>query len=150
MEMNKIIRRGSEVEMHFRLSIENGLVIEDTHEDEPYVFTVGDGSLVYGLEQALDGIAENSIEKIVLEPEQAFGFSDPENVMPMARTEFPEEMDLKKGIVIGFSSPSGEEVPGTVTELTDESVTIDFNHPLAGQTVIFDVEILSVKNSALN
>ena len=150
MEINKIIRNGSEVEMHFRLSLENGFVVEDTFKDKPFLFTHGDGSIVAGLEESLDGISESAVKKFVLQPEQAFGFSDPDNIMPMARSEFPEEMKLKQGVVIGFSSPSGEEVPGTIVELGEDSVTVDFNHPLSGQPVIFDVEILSVKNTPLN
>ena len=150
METNKIIRNGSEVEMHFRLSLEDGFVVEDTYSEKPFMFTHGDGSIVSGLEESLDGIAEHATKKIILHPEQAFGLSDPENVMPMARSEFPEEMKLKEGVIIGFSSPSGEEVPGTIIELGETSVMVDFNHPLSGKSVIFDIEILSVKNSPLN
>jgi len=150
MESNKIIRKGSEVEMHFRLSLQNGFVVEDTHDEEPFRFTQGDGSIVYGLEESLDGVAERAVEHIILEPEQAYGFSDPQNIIPMSRSEFPDDMKLKKGVVIGFASPSGEEVPGTIVDLNENSVTVDFNHPLSDQFVIFDVEILSVNNAPLN
>ena len=152
MPRNKTIRDGSEVEMHFRLTLENGFVVEDTYDedDTPFSFTLGDGSIVSGLEQALDGIPENAKEKIVLAPEQAYGFSDPENIMEMPRSEFPNDMPLKEGVIIGFATPSGEEVPGTVKFATEGMVTIDFNHPLSGKTIIFDVEVISVKNSPLN
>lgn len=150
MESNKIIREGSEVEMHFRLSLQNGFVVEDTHEDVPFSFTQGDGSIVSGLEESLDGIAEHAVEQFILQPEQAYGFSDPRNIMPIVRSDFPDDMELEKGVVIGFTSPSGEEVPGTIVELSDDSVTVDFNHPLSDQIVIFDVEIISVKNTPLN
>jgi len=152
MPKNKTIRNGSEVEMHFRLTLENGFVVEDTHEDEnkPFCFTLGDGSIVAGLEQALDGIEENAKEKIILSPEQAYGYTDPENIMDMPRAEFPDDMPLKEGVIVGFATPSGEEVPGTVKFITDEMVTVDFNHPLSGKTIIFDVEVVGVKNAPLN
>jgi len=150
MESNKIIRKGSEVEMHFRLSLKNGFVVEDTYGDKPFLFTQGDGSIVSGLEDLLDGVAEHAKEHFVLQPEQAYGFSDPRNIMPMPRSEFPDDMKLKQGVVVGFASPSGEEVPGTIVELSDTSVTVDFNHPLSDQSVVFDVEIISVKNAPLN
>jgi len=136
--------------MHFRLSLQNGFVVEDTHDDEPFLFTQGDGSIVSGLEDSLDGVAEHAKEQFILQPEQAYGFSDPRNIMPIPRSEFPDDMKLKKGVVIGFAAPSGEEVPGTILELNDSTVTVDFNHPLSDQSVIFDVEIISVKNAPLN
>ena len=63
----------------------------------------------------------------------------------MPRSEFPTEIQLEAGLIIGFTTPSGEEVPGAIQEIKDEEVVVDFNHPLAGHEVIFDVEILEVK-----
>jgi FKBP-type peptidyl-prolyl cis-trans isomerase SlpA len=63
----------------------------------------------------------------------------------MPRSEFPADMQLEVGMIIGFSTPSGEEVPGAIQEIKDDEIVVDFNHPLAGHEVIFDVEILEVK-----
>jgi len=150
MPDNNIIRAGSEIEMHFRLSLDNGFVVDDTHQDETFLFTLGDGSILPSLEDALNGLTEGAIEKISLSPENAYGVVDPDNFMEMSRKDFPDEMNLEVGVVVGFSSPSGEEVPGTIIELEAEKVLVNFNHPLADQTVIFDVEILAVKNKPLN
>ena len=136
---------GSEVLMHFTLSLADGTVADSTREGEPLRFVMGDGSLIEGLELVLYGLKQGDQQCLSIEPRDAFGFPDEENIHTMARSEFPEDIQLEVGQIIGFTTPSGEEVPGAIMEIKDEEVVVDFNHPLAGHEVIFDVEILEVK-----
>ena len=136
---------GSEVLMHFTLSLTDGTVADSTVEGEPLRFVMGDGSLIEGLELVLYGLKQGDRQCLSIEPRDAFGFPEEENIHTMSRSEFPEDIQLEVGQIIGFTTPSGEEVPGAIKEIKDEEVVVDFNHPLAGHEIIFDVEILEVK-----
>ena len=136
---------GSEVVMHFTLSLADGTVADSTREGEPLRFVMGDGTLIEGLELVLYGLKAGDRQCLSIEPRDAFGFPDEENIHTMPRNEFPTEMQLEPGMIIGFNTPSGEEVPGAIQEIKGDKVVVDFNHPLAGHEVIFDVEILEVK-----
>ena len=105
---------------------------------------MGDGTLVEGLELGLYGLKAGDTQRLVLEPEQAFGLHDPAKLHQLSRSEFSRELELEPGVIIGFDTPSGEELPGTVVSLTDALVEVDFNHPLAGRVVVFEVEIIAV------
>ncbi|WP_303907617.1 FKBP-type peptidyl-prolyl cis-trans isomerase [Thiohalomonas denitrificans] len=143
-EVSKAITPGSRVTLRYRMVLEDGTVADESG-DEPLEFTVGDGTLIAGLESMMTGMTAGESATLLVTPEQGFGYRDIDNVHPMPREEFPEKLPLTRGTIIGFTSPSGEEVPGMVLEADDESVQIDFNHPLAGHTLQFDVEILAVE-----
>ena len=142
--MSDEIAQGSRVVMHFTLSLTDGTVVETSDGDEPMTFNMGDGSLDAGLEHVLLGLHPGVRVRFNLSPGQEFGESDPTNVHHMARGEFPPDMVLEEGTVVGFATPSGDEVPGTVVSADDKAVEVDFNHPLAGRALIFDVEVISV------
>ena len=135
----------STVTLHLSLALEDGTVAESTFDDEPLTFTMGDGTLVEGLELGLYGLKAGDTQRLVLQPQQAFGLHDPDKLHPIARVDFPPELELEAGVIIGFDTPAGEELPGTVVALTDETVEVDFNHPLAGRVVVFEVEIIAVE-----
>jgi FKBP-type peptidyl-prolyl cis-trans isomerase SlpA len=142
--MNFPISPESTVTLHLSLALEDGTVAESTFEDEPLTFTMGDGTLVGGLELGLYGLKAGATQRLVLEPEQAFGLHDPAKLHQLPRVEFSTELELEPGVIIGFDTPSGEELSGTIISLADEMVEVDFNHPLAGRIVVFEVEIISV------
>jgi len=136
---------GSEVTMNFTLTIENGMVADASEPDEPMTFRMGDGSLIHGLEMALVGLKVGDRQSVELDPLNAFGYSDPESVHAMPRNEFADDLPLDAGTIIAFSTPSGDEIPGAIKEVKGEEVIVDFNHPLAGHNIIFEVEILAIK-----
>lgn len=142
-----VIGPDSEVMMHFTLTLKDGTVAETSREGEPLEFRMGDGALVAGLERALFGLHGGSVQAIDIEPQDAFGFPDPANVHAMSIHDFSHDMPLDAGVIINFTAPTGDELPGTVVEVDDEQVLVDFNHPLCGHTIHFAVEILAVSNS---
>ncbi len=131
--------------MHFTLSLADGTVADSTRDGEPLQFVMGDGTLIEGLELVLYGLKAGDRQCLSIEPRDAFGFPVEENIHAMPRNEFPADMQLEAGLIVGFTTPSGEEVPGAIQEIKGDEVVVDFNHPLAGHEVIFDVEILEVK-----
>ena len=144
MHAGKKIGVGSTVSIHFTLSLEDGTVAETSRDGTPLQFVVGDGTLLPGLESTLYGLKVGDAQCLLIEPEDAYGAHDPENIHILSRNEFPDDLTLEPGVIIGFTFPSGEEIPGTILETAESAVTVDFNHPLAGHDLSFDVEIISV------
>jgi FKBP-type peptidyl-prolyl cis-trans isomerase SlpA len=144
MRVQYPIGAGSAVTLHLSLALEDGRVAESTFDGEPHSFTVGDGSLLPGLELALHGLRPGDAQHLVLHPAQAFGLRDPTRIHTMSRTAFTDDISLEPGLIVGFTGTAGEEIPGTVLSITDADVVVDFNHPLAGHAITFDVEIIDV------
>ena len=135
---------GSRVTLHLSLTLEDGRVAESTFDGEPHTFTLGDGSLLRRLELALYGLRPGDTQRLVLHPDQAFGARDPARIHAMSRAAFTDDFGLEPGLIIGFTNTDGVEIPGTVLNVTDAAVEVDFNHPLAGHAVTFEVEIIDV------
>ena len=135
----------SRVTFHFSLATTDGTEIASTFGDSPTTVTLGDGSLNEGLEHALYGLTSGEEQTLTLTPGQAFGPRDEGKTRRLPRSDFPAEMELAEGLVIAFETLGGEEVAGIVLALDEEEVEIDFNHPLAGQEVVFHVRILDVE-----
>ena len=136
---------GSRVTMHFSITLEDGTAAEDSFDDEPLRFTIGDGSLNEGLELALYGLKANDEQTVTMTPDQTFGYHDPENIHQMPITEFDQDMQLAEGMIIGFTTPAGDEVPGIILAISDKTIEVDFNHPLAGHDLLYRVKILEVE-----
>ena len=134
----------STVTLHLTLTLEDGTVAESTSGEEPLTFTMGDGTLVHGLELALYGLVPGDVQRLELYPEQAFGLRDPANVHTMSRSDFDTGIELEEGVIVGFETPQGEELAGAILAIDEDTVNVDFNHPMAGHTIIFDVEIIEV------
>lgn len=139
------IGNDSKVTLHFALKLDNGDVVDSTFDKEPATFTVGDGNLLPGFEQALYGFKAGDKRTVVIPPERGFGRGNDGNIQTMPRKNF-EGMELETGVLVIFRDAANNEMPGVVKEFDDNEVTINFNHPLAGRDIIFEVEIISVEN----
>lgn len=137
---------GSKLTMHYALRLTDGLVADSSFDHEPLTFTVGDGTLDDGLELALVGLRQGDQQTLTLMPGQAFGAHDDDAIQFVSRKQFPTDIELEPGQIMGFNGPQGTEVPGTIVAIEDNQVQVDFNHPLAGREIIFEVEILSIEN----
>ncbi len=133
-----------EVTLHFALKLENGDVVDSTFDKQPATFKVGDGNLLPGFEQAIYGLKAGDKRSLPIGPEQGFGQGNPQNVQVMPRSQF-QDMELSEGLLVIFNDAANAELPGVVKSFDDSQVTIDFNHPLAGKALSFDVEIIEVK-----
>ena len=143
-EIKYPITERSTVTLHVSLSLEDGTVAESTFGNEPLTFTLGDGVLDYGLELGLYGLERGDKQRLVLDPGQAFGQRDSARVHTLSRDAFAADLTLEPGVIIAFETSAGEELPGAVLEVGEDTVKVDFNHPLAGRTIIYEVEILDV------
>jgi FKBP-type peptidyl-prolyl cis-trans isomerase SlpA len=139
------IGHGCEVTMHFTLTLEDGTVADASIDGEPMVFNIGDGTLIEGLEMVLYGLKVGEKQSLSIEPRDTFGFPDEDSIHTLPRSDFSDELKIEEGMIIGFSTPSGDEIPGAIMEIKDDEVKVDFNHPLAGHEVVFSVEIVDIK-----
>ena len=135
--------------MHFALLLQSGEEIDTTRRGQPATLTLGDGNLLPGFEAVLIGMQEGDDAQITVAAADAFGERNPANVQVMPKdrfTDFGPDQTLEPGLMISFQAADGE-LPGVVTDVYAETVKIDFNHPLSGNDIVFDVSILNVDNA---
>ena len=148
--MNDVIVPGSNVQMHYSLRLEDGTLVESSYGAEPVEFEMGDGTLINGLERALYGLATGAQQSIRISPKEGYGERDEQRIHLLPRANFDVDMPVDAGTIISFEMPSGEEVPGMIIAADNETVQVDFNHPLAGHEVIFEVDVLAVNTPVAN
>jgi FKBP-type peptidyl-prolyl cis-trans isomerase SlpA len=133
--------------MHYSISLTNGTEIESSYHDEPVEVTMGSGVLTEGMELALFGLETGDRQTLTLTPEQGFGLRDEDNIHMMPLADFPDDLKPESGLVFEFETPGGEDILGTILSVRDGMAEVDFNHPLAGQALVFSVEILDINNA---
>lgn len=142
------IQRGTAVVLHYEVRLPDDRVVDSTFDAEPFAFTLGDGSFAPMLEEALIGLPLCERTRILLTPEYAFGNPDPDMVHELPRTDIPNHLTIAIDDVVEFSLPSGEPVAGTVRAINEDTLTVDFNHPLAGLNIQFLVHVLAIDGQA--
>ena len=135
---------GTRVTLTFSLKLENGDLVDSTGTT-PAQFTVGDGNLLPGFERALFGLSEGDKRTINIPPTEGFGEPNEDNVQRIKRSQFQSNMVLSEGLMMSFSDAQNTELPGVIMQVDDDYVEVDFNHPLAGKVIIFEVDILGVE-----
>ncbi|WBA82669.1 FKBP-type peptidyl-prolyl cis-trans isomerase [Endozoicomonas sp. GU-1] len=143
--MSAVIEKGSKVTLHFSLKLDDGSVVDSTPAEKPASLIIGDGNLPEGFEETLYGLASGEDRVSRIPPEKAFGMPNPNNLQRIARGSFASGVELEEGLVMSFSDAANSELPGVVRNFDDEMVEVDFNHPLAGRHLTFEVQILDVE-----
>lgn len=145
MSERPVITPHSVITAHLTISLEDGSVADTTRVGgKPARLVLGDESLSPAIEQALIGLELGAKHRFEVPPEQAYGFPNPDNVQYMDLADFPPDMRPEPGLIIAFAGINGQEQPGIIRDINGASVKVDFNHPLAGHTVTFEVEILGI------
>ncbi|MYM64587.1 peptidylprolyl isomerase [Pseudomaricurvus sp. HS19] len=139
------VGEGTQVTLNFALKLENGDVIDSNLGQEPATFVVGDGNLLPGFEKALQGLKAGTNDTFVIKPEDGFGQRNDNNIQEMPRNQFSDELELVEGLMLSFADAQNAELPGLVVAFDDKTVTVDFNHPLAGRNILFEVAIVDVQ-----
>lgn len=142
--MTGTVGPGDTVLLRYRLSTPAGEPITDTFGDAPETFVIGAGELADNLERCVVGLPEGSRETFHLGPEEAFGAPDPDLVRDLAREDFPAGFELAADSLVEFELPDGRSVAGHIRTWTESTVTVDFNHPLSGCPVVFEVEVVEI------
>ena len=141
------INMHSLVLLHYSITLTNGTIIESSFDEDPIEITMGQGDLTDGMELAIFGLKEDDTQTLTLTAEQGFGIRDESNINEMPLSDFPDDIPPEMGLSYSFEASNEEEIPGTVLSVKDNTVEVDFNHPLASQEIVFSVQILGVNNA---
>ncbi|MCL1040623.1 FKBP-type peptidyl-prolyl cis-trans isomerase [Shewanella marisflavi] len=128
---------------HMNIVLEDGSTADSTKASgKPAKLNIGDKTLSPAFEAELKGLKQGDKHSFTLEAADAFGESNPDAIHHMDRSKFPADMQLEAGVILSFAGPGGSEIPGIVRDVLGDSVTVDLNHPLAGRTVTFELEVI--------
>jgi FKBP-type peptidyl-prolyl cis-trans isomerase SlpA len=144
MNQQNTINPGNTVRFHYSITLEDGTVADSTFGEEPVEVTLGQGQMHQSFEFALMGMSAGEEQTIQIDPDQGFGFHEPDNVYELSRDGFPQDMQLAVGQIISLTAPNGEDLPGSITAIADDKVTVDLNHPFAGKTLSFKAKVLEI------
>lgn len=139
------VKTGDTVSIHYTGTLGDGSTFDSSAGREPLQFTVGAGQIIPGLDQAIPGMAVGDTKKVDVPADQAYGQPDPNARQAVPRAEIPADIPLEPGTQLQMQTPNGQVVPVMVAEVTETEVTLDANHPLAGQDLTFDIELVEIK-----
>ena len=136
---------GTNATVHYRGTLEDGSEFDNSHvRGEPITFTVGAGQMIVGFNDAVNGMTVGETKTVTLTPDQAYGDVNPEAQTTFPKSGFPADLELVEGMPVPLRTPDGRTLMGRLAEQQEETVTIDLNHPLAGQTLQFEIELVEV------
>ncbi|MEN9423792.1 MAG: hypothetical protein RL122_1175 [Pseudomonadota bacterium] len=142
--MSNTVQATSRILWHYRLYLADGHLVEASEDPDGDMLQLGQGDIHPNLEAALIGLPQGEKTRLIIMADQAFGYPDPDAIQTVPRTDFPASMTLVVGQIIGFTLPSGQEIPGKILAIHADTVQVDFNHPLAGHHLSFELEILDI------
>lgn len=138
------IKNGSEVTFHYELKDENGQVLDSTFGGEPVHYVHGDGQIIEGLEELMEGEEPGFEAKATFPPEKAYGAVREDLIVYAGPENFDDTVELKVGEVVETEDPDGEIIEFRIMEITEDKVYLDGNHPLADKTLEYRVEVMEV------
>lgn len=142
------ISKGKVVTINYQLTNKSGEELDKSEPNDPLVYLHGVGQLVPGLEKALEGLKEGDAkDKIEVAPSEGYGEVRAELILKVGRDQFPSETELEQGMRFWAHTPEGQRHPFTVVGIEGDQVEIDGNHPLAGETLIFDISIVGIREA---
>jgi peptidylprolyl isomerase len=138
------IKNGDTVQLHYTGKLRDGRIFDTSTDREPLELTVGGGKVISGFEQAVVGMSLGESTTVEIPMDQAYGPWRKDRVIVIDRDRFPEDLDLKLGQRLKLRQKDGKPLPAKVTGITEFSVRLDANHPLAGKDLVFDIEIIEI------
>ncbi|HKK34456.1 MAG TPA: peptidylprolyl isomerase [Desulfomicrobiaceae bacterium] len=135
---------GTVLEIHYTGKLNDGTEFDSSREREPLQITVGQGMVIPGFEQAVQSMAVGENKTVTIPSDEAYGAYNPDMVVQIPSDNFPPEIPQEAGEHVVLRTPEGQEVPALIMEVTDGQVSLDANHPLAGQDLTFDLELMAV------
>lgn len=139
------IEDGDTVRVHYTGSLQDGTEFDTSRDRGPLEFTVGEGQVIPGFEEMVRGLDEGDTETETLPPDQAYGERDEQRMIEVDREELPDEVEVEVGMQLEIQQPDGSTARVSVSEIGEDTVTLDANHPLAGRELTFEIEVLDVE-----
>lgn len=141
-------KSGDIVRIHYIGKFTDGTEFDSSTGQPPLEFVVGAGQILSGLDKEIDGMELGSHQTVTVPAEEAYGAHDPAKVHALPRSAVPSDIDLKPGLQLQTRTPDGNTIPLVVTEIDEQVVTVDANHPFAGKDLVFDVELVEIVRAA--
>ena len=141
------VSNGLFVSVDYTGTLENGEIFDTSKGRQPLEIQMGAGQLISGFESALMGMALNESKVFTLKPEDAYGHRDDKQTYTFQRSELPANMNPEEGQVIGLTNSDGQQFPAYITKVDDDQVTVDLNHPLAGEKLTFDIKVVGISET---
>ncbi len=138
-------KTGDTVKVHYTGTLEDGTVFDTSVGDEPMAFTLGQGLVIPGFEQAITGMKVGESKTVNIPVEQAYGPYSDDLIGVVPRDELPEDLEPEVGQQLQMSQTDGNYIVVTITEVSETTITIDANHPLAGQNLTFEIELVEIE-----
>ena len=136
---------GNTVKIHYRGTLDDGTEFDSSHGSEPLSFKLGEGMVIPGFEKAVEGMDTGEKKEISIPPEEAYGQPREDLVVQVERSQIPDNVDLELGGALRVRTEDGHTVTVIVAEMSDDNVVLDGNHPLAGKTLNFELELVEVE-----
>jgi peptidylprolyl isomerase len=141
--MNRV-KNGLYVQVHYEGTLQDGETFDTSRNGEPMEIKIGEGQIIQGFEEALMGMEPNEKKKFTLAPDKAYGERDESLERSFDRSQVPPDMNLKVGDTVGLHTTQGQRLPVQVKSVDDQKIVVDLNHPLAGETLTFDIELIGI------
>lgn len=139
------IKKGDKVKVEYKGTLDDGTVFDSSKiRGMPLEFVVGAGQVMKAFENAVIGMEIGEVKEIKLQPSQAYGVRNPQLIKKISRGQIPKEIEPKLGLEVSVSQPDGTKAAGRVVEVTDEALTIDLNHPMAGKVLNYKVKAVDI------
>lgn len=138
-------KAGDTVLMHYSGSFPDGTKFDTSEGREPLEFTLGEGQIIPGLDNAVTGMSVGEEKSVTVTPDEAYGQRDPQRIQAVPRAQFPDHIPAEPGTQLQMQTPEGQTIPVVIADANETEVTLDANHPLAGQELTFDVELVEIK-----
>ena len=135
---------GNTVRVHYTGKLDDGTVFDSSVGGDPLEFTIGQGQMIPGFERGVVGMEEGETRTLIIAADQAYGVHRPDGVFEIDRSEIPTTIPLEVGMQLQATGPGGRPVTMTVAALSDDKITMDANHPLAGKDLTFEIELVGI------
>ena len=138
-------KSGDTVRIHYTGTLDDGTQFDSSQGRDPLEFEVGSGQVIPGFDKAVEGMAVGDSKSVRIEADEAYGPRHEQLVQEVERSALPDDLNPETGMALQSSSPDGQVTQFMVTAVTDQTITVDANHPLAGQALRFDIELVDIK-----
>lgn len=139
------VQHGDKIKVHYHGKLRSGETFDSSNGREPLEFTVGSGQVIKGFDEGVKGMEVGEKKTVEIPVGEAYGEKQQEMIIEFPKDQFPPDMKPEVGMQLMMSNGSGQQFPVTVAEVKEDSVVLDANHPLAGQDLIFDLELVSIE-----
>jgi peptidylprolyl isomerase len=137
-------KKGDNVKIHYKGTLQDGTVFDSSEGRDPLGFTLGSGQVIPGFDEAVMGMSEGDAKNVTIPVDKAYGPRNDELVMPVPLSQVPADLKPEVGQQLQMGGPNGQPVMVSVVDVTDEHIMLDANPPLAGEELIFDIELVAI------